>query len=141
MIHAPFGYALRAARDSELRAEAIGLDAVRIRLGAFVIAALGAGLAGGVYAYGKGSVFPTYISIPKSIDALLMVLLGGVQTVSGPIVGALAYHTLFLTVLQAFTWWRFILGLAIVLLVLAFPQGIAGFVRQRWERARGPEAA
>jgi branched-chain amino acid transport system permease protein len=141
IIFAPFGYALRAARDSELRAEAIGLNAVRVRLGAFVIAALGAGLAGGVYAYAKGSVFPTYISIPKSIDALLMVLLGGVQTVSGPIVGALAFHTLFLTVLQAFTWWRFILGLAIVLLVLAFPQGIAGFVRQRWERARGPEAA
>jgi len=141
VIFAPFGYALRAARDSELRAEAIGLNAVRLRLGAFVIAAFGAGLAGGVYAYAKGSVFPTYISIPKSIDALLMVLLGGVQTVSGPIVGALAFHTLFLTVLQAFTWWRFILGLAIVLLVLAFPQGIAGFVRQRWERARGLEAA
>lgn len=140
-IYAPFGYALRAARDSELRAEAIGLNAVRIRLGAFVIAALGAGLAGGVYAYAKGSVFPTYISIPKSIDALLMVLLGGVQTVSGPIVGALAFHTLFLTVLQAFTWWRFILGLSIVVLVLAFPQGIAGFVRSRYERVRGLEGA
>ncbi|MFQ3622114.1 MAG: ABC transporter permease, partial [Acetobacteraceae bacterium] len=129
IIYAPFGYALRAARDSELRAEAIGLSAVSLRLGAFVIAALAAGVAGGVYAYAKGSVFPTYISIPKSIDGLLMVLLGGVQTVSGPIVGAIAFHGLFLSLLQWVEWWRATLGAAIVLLVLAFPEGIAGFAQ------------
>jgi branched-chain amino acid transport system permease protein len=140
-IFAPFGYGLRAARDSELRAEAIGLDIVRLRLVAFTIAAAAAGLAGGVYAYAKGSVFPTYISIPKSVDALLMVLLGGVQTVTGPIVGALAFHGLFVGILQATAYWRAALGAAIVLLVLAFPLGIAGFARARWERARGMEAA
>jgi branched-chain amino acid transport system permease protein len=141
IIFSPFGYALRAARDSELRAEAIGLDIARLRLAAFTIAAAAAGLAGGIYAYAKGSVFPTYISIPKSVDALLMVLLGGVQTVSGPIVGAIAYHGLFVGILQATAYWRAALGLAIVLLVLAFPEGIAGFTRSRWERARGIEAA
>lgn len=141
MIFSPFGYALRAARDSELRAEAIGLDAARLRLAAFVIAAASAGLAGGLYAYAKGSVFPTYISIPKSVDALLMVLLGGVQTVTGPIVGALAFHGLFVGILQATAYWRAALGGVIVLLVLAFPLGIAGFARARWERARGFEAA
>ncbi|MCS6920841.1 MAG: ABC transporter permease, partial [Elioraea sp.] len=136
-IYAPFGYALRAARDSELRAEAIGLDAARLRLVAFALAAVAAGIAGGVYAYAKGSVFPTYISIPKSVDALLMVLLGGVQTVSGPIVGAIAFHGLFLTLLQWVEWWRAALGLAIVALVLAFPEGIAGFVQRRWEARFG----
>lgn len=136
-IYAPFGYALRAARDSELRAEAIGLDAARLRLVAFAFAAVAAGIAGGVYAYAKGSVFPTYISIPKSVDALLMVLLGGVQTVSGPIVGAIAFHGLFLTLLQWVEWWRAALGLAIVALVLAFPEGIAGFVQRRWEARFG----
>ncbi|WP_144299387.1 ABC transporter permease [Elioraea rosea] len=140
-VFSPFGYGLRAARDSELRAEAIGLDTARLRLAAFAIAAAAAGLAGGVYAYAKGSVFPTYISIPKSVDALLMVLLGGVQTVTGPIVGAIAYHGLFVGILQATAYWRAALGLAIVVLVLAFPQGIAGFARDRWERARGLEAA
>lgn len=140
-VFSPFGYGLRAARDSELRAEAIGLDTARLRLAAFAIAAAGAGLAGGVYAYAKGSVFPTYISIPKSVDALLMVLLGGVQTVTGPIVGAIAYHGLFVGILQATQYWRAALGLAIVVLVLAFPQGIAGFARARWERAKGLEAA
>jgi branched-chain amino acid transport system permease protein len=140
-VFSPFGYGLRAARDSELRADAIGLDIARLRLVAFTIAAAAAGLAGGVYAYAKGSVFPTYISIPKSVDALLMVLLGGVQTVTGPIVGAIAYHGLFVGILQTTAYWRAALGAVIVLLVLAFPLGIAGFARARWERARGVEAA
>ena len=91
VILSPLGYAVRAARDSPLRAEAIGLHTARLRLAAFTLAGAAAGLAGGVYAYAKGGVFPTYVSIPKSVDALLMVLLGGVQTLSGPVVGALAY--------------------------------------------------
>ncbi len=78
-------------RDSPLRAEATGLDVQRLQWAGFTLAAIGAGLAGGLFAYFKGSVFPTYISIPKSVDALLMVLLGGVQTVSGPIVGAFVF--------------------------------------------------
>ena len=78
VVHAPFGYALRAQRDNALRAEAIGIDAFRIRWRAFALAAAAAGVAGGLFAYGKGSVFPTFMGIPRSVDALLMVLLGGV---------------------------------------------------------------
>jgi ABC-type uncharacterized transport system permease subunit len=65
-----------------MRAAAIGLDAARLRLAAFTIAGAAAGLAGGLTAFSKGSVFPTYISITRSVDALLMVLLGGVQTIA-----------------------------------------------------------
>jgi branched-chain amino acid transport system permease protein len=126
VIYAPFGSAIRAARDSALRAEAIGLPVQRLRLAAFTLAGAAAGLAGGLYAYAKGSVFPTYISIPKSVDALLMVLLGGVNTVTGPIVGALAYTGLYDTLLRATDLWRLVLGAAIVLLVVLFPEGIAG---------------
>ena len=131
VIYAPLGYAIRATRDSALRAEAIGLDTQRLRLVAFTLAGAAAGLAGGVYAYAKGSVFPTYISIPKSVDALLMVLLGGVQTVAGPIVGALAYVGLYDALLRATDLWRLVLGAAIVVLVLLFPQGIAGAAQRR----------
>ncbi|GAC1345201.1 MAG: ABC transporter permease [Acetobacteraceae bacterium] len=140
MLYAPFGSALRAARDSPLRAEAIGLDTQLLRLAAFAVSGSAAGLAGGLYAYAKGSVFPTYISIPKSIDALLMVLLGGVQTMSGPLVGALAYVGLYDTLLRATDLWRLALGAAILVLVLAFPEGIAGAVARMWGRrgaARG----
>ena len=135
VLYSPFGYALRASRDSPLRAEAIGLDTQRIRLVAFVIAGVAAGLAGAVFTYAKGSVFPGFVSIPRSIDALLMVLLGGVQTMAGPIVGALAYTVLHDGLLRLTGLWRLVLGLAIVVLVLAFPEGIAGAVQRRLQRA------
>nr|WP_283949866.1 ABC transporter permease [Limobrevibacterium gyesilva] len=136
MLYAPFGYALRAARDSALRAEAVGLDTTRIRLAAFTLAGTAAGLAGGLSAYSNGSVFPTYISIGRSVDALVMVLLGGVQTIAGPVVGALAYTGLFDALLLVTDLWRLVLGAAIVVLVLAFPQGIAGTVQRLWLRGR-----
>jgi len=136
VLYAPFGYALRAGRDSRLRAEAIGLDTARLRLFAFAIAGAAAGLAGGLYAYSKGSVFPTYISIPKSVDALLMVLLGGVQTMTGPIVGAVAYVGLYDVLLRATDLWRLALGAAIIMLVLLFPEGIAGAAQRVWARSR-----
>ena len=131
-IFAPFGYGLRATRDSPLRADAIGIDPRRVRLAAFATAGAAAGLAGALAAYSKGSVFPTYVSISRSVDALLMVLLGGVQTITGPIVGAIAYTGLFDVLLRATDLWRFVLGAAIVALVLAFPQGIAGAVQRGW---------
>ncbi|MBY0336211.1 MAG: ABC transporter permease [Acetobacteraceae bacterium] len=133
-IFSPFGYALRAGRDSPLRAEAIGMDGFRIRWFAFVLAAVAAGIAGGVFAYAKGSVFPTYMAIPRSVDALLMVLLGGVQTVSGPIVGALAYTWLHEQLMRLFELWRLFLGGVILALVLFFPQGLAGAIGRRGGR-------
>jgi branched-chain amino acid transport system permease protein len=136
VIFAPFGYALRAGRDSPLRAEAIGLPVSRIQWGAFVLAAVAAGVAGGLYAYLKGSVFPTYMAIPKSVDALLMVLLGGVQTVSGPLVGAFAFKGLEEQLMKATDYWRFILGAVIVVLVVAFPQGLAGAADRLARRGR-----
>jgi branched-chain amino acid transport system permease protein len=136
IIYAPFGYALRAGRDSPLRAEAIGINLMRVQWAAFALAAGFAGLAGGLFAFFKGSVFPTYISIPRSVDALLMVLLGGVQTVSGPIVGAAVFAGLQEQLTRLTDLWRLVMGVAIIALVLAFPQGIAGFVAARWARYR-----
>jgi branched-chain amino acid transport system permease protein len=135
ILYAPFGYALRAVRDSALRAEAIGLPGTGLRLAAFVIAGAAAGLSGALSAFSKGSVFPATISLGRSVDVLLMVLLGGVQTMTGPIVGALVYTGLYDALLLATSAWRLALGAAIVLLVLAFPQGIAGAVQQAWRRA------
>jgi branched-chain amino acid transport system permease protein len=136
VLFSPFGYALRAARDSQARAEAIGMNTARLRLAALVLAGAAAGLAGGVSAYSKGSVFPGTIGIGRSVDALLMVLLGGVHTLAGPIVGAVAYTGLFDLLLLATDQWRLVLGAAIVLLVLAFPQGLAGAAQRLWLRGR-----
>jgi branched-chain amino acid transport system permease protein len=133
-LYAPFGYALRAGRDAPMRAEALGLPVPALRLAAFALAGAAAGLSGGVFAYAKGSVFPTYISIGRSVDALIMVLLGGVETMAGPVVGALAYTGLYDGLLTVTDHWRLVLGAAIVLLVLAFPDGIAGVSLRLWQR-------
>ncbi len=131
MALAPFGFALRATRDSELRAEAIGIDAHRTRWLAFSAGGLFAGLAGALHAFHKGSVFPTTLSIPVSVDALIMVLLGGVQTLIGPLIGALAYHGLATELTRVTDHWRLLLGLAIVTLAVVFPEGIVGYARRR----------
>ena len=136
VLFSPFGYALRAARDAPARAQASGLFPARLRLLAFAIAGAAAGLAGAVGAYAKGSVFPTAISITRSVDALVMVLLGGVQTMAGPVVGALAYTGLYDVLIRATDLWRLVLGLAIIGLVLAFPQGIAGAAQSLGGRGR-----
>ncbi len=128
----PFGYALRAGRDSPMRSDAIGIDVRRQQWAAFALAGAVAGLAGGLHAYHKGSVFPNLLSIPQSIDGLVMVLLGGVQTLSGPMVGAAVYHTLMVEVMRSTEYWRVIVGAAIILLCVAFPDGIVGFVRKRF---------
>ncbi|MFO1028988.1 MAG: ABC transporter permease [Acetobacteraceae bacterium] len=135
-LYAPFGYALRATRDSERRAAAIGLHAPALRLVALALSGAAAGLAGALAAFSKGSVFPTYVSIGRSVDALIMVLLGGVQTMAGPVVGALVYTGLFDALLLVTTLWRLVLGLAIIGLVLAFPLGIAGTTQRLWLRGR-----
>jgi branched-chain amino acid transport system permease protein len=133
VVFSPFGYALRAARDSAVRSDAIGIDVRRQQWAAFVLAGAAAGLAGVLHAYHKGSVFPNVLAIPQSVDALVMVLLGGLQTLSGPVVGAAVYHSLLAEVMRSTEYWRAIVGTVIVLLVVAFPQGIAGAVRSVFE--------
>ena len=133
-IFSPFGYALRASRDSPLRSDAIGIDVRRHQWAAFTLAGAAAGLAGALYVFHKGSVFPTVLSISQSIDALVMVLLGGVQTLSGPLAGAGVYSELKTELMRATDFWRVAVGASIILLVVAFPQGIVGFIRQRFDK-------
>jgi len=93
---------------------------------AFVIAGAFAGLAGALFAYSKGSVSPEIIAVGKSVDGLVMVLLGGIQALAGPIAGAAAYQVLQDYLAGATQYWHAWLGAAILLLVLVFPRGIAG---------------
>jgi branched-chain amino acid transport system permease protein len=135
LIDAPFGYALRAARDSELRAEAIGLAIRRQRWLAFTVAGAAAGLSGGLYAFSRGSVDPTLLGIPVSVDALTMLLLGGLQTLAGPFAGAAVLHSLRDLIMPLTGLWRLMLGLSIIAMVLLFPRGLVGTL-QAWREGR-----
>jgi branched-chain amino acid transport system permease protein len=140
ILYSPFGYAMRAGRDSPLRAEAIGIDVRSVQWFAFAIAGLFAGIAGALFAFSKGSISPDLLGIPRSVDALVMVLLGGVQTLVGPVVGAAIFTWLQDEIARATEYWRAILGLVILLLVIAFPQGIAGFAGRLLARRRSAQS-
>ncbi|UCE54904.1 MAG: ABC transporter permease [Desulfobacterales bacterium] len=133
LIFTPFGYAMRACRDSALRAESIGINIRNHQWFAFAIAGGFAGLAGGIYVFSKGSVFPDEMAIPRSFDFLLMVLLGGVDTIFGPIVGSAAFIWLH-DKISRIDFWQFILGSIFIVLVVAFPQGIVGYFNRRFGR-------
>jgi len=133
----PFGRALRGARDSPLRAEAIGVDVRATRWKAFALAGAFAGLAGGLYAYSKGSISPETLAIPRSVDALVMVLLGGLNATFGPVLGAAAFTWGQDALARATDYWRAALGAAILAIVLVVPNGIGGLLAALRPSGRG----
>jgi len=137
ILFSPFGYAMRAGRDSPLRAEAIGINVKRMQWIAFAIAGAAAGIAGGLYAFAKGSISPETVDVNRSIDGIVMVLLGGLESLGGPIAGAGIYAVLQDSVMRQTQYWHALLGVIILVLVLAFPGGIAGVVAKRIGARRG----
>lgn len=126
ILRAPLGYCMRASRDAPMRAQAMGLNVAWIQWWGFVISAGFAGLAGALFAFSKGSISPDVMGIPRSVDALVMVLLGGIHATAGPIVGAFSFTVLQDALARGTDYWRAVLGGVMLLLVLVFPHGIAG---------------
>jgi len=118
MAHTPFGYALRASRDSPLRASAIGIDVRATQWLAFILTGSAAGVAGALFAFSKGSISPETLSVQRSVDGLVMVLLGGVHTLTGPVWGAAGFTWLQDVMARSVEYWRAAIGAAILLLVL-----------------------
>jgi branched-chain amino acid transport system permease protein len=125
----PFGYALRGARDSALRAASSGIDVRARRIEGLAIAAAFAGVAGALFAYSKGGVAPDALSIPRSVDVLVMMLLGGQNALFGPLLGATAFTWLADLLARVTEYWRACVGVAILLIVSVFPNGIGGTFR------------
>jgi branched-chain amino acid transport system permease protein len=134
MLHAPIGVALRGSRDSPLRAAAIGIAVPRLQWIAFVVAGTVAGLAGALFAFAKGTISPETLAVGRSVDGLVMVLLGGVHAVSGPWVGAALFTWLQDTVARQTDYWRALLGIVMLALILVFPLGVAGGLKRLFVR-------
>ncbi|HLX80180.1 MAG TPA: ABC transporter permease [Burkholderiales bacterium] len=130
-MYSPFGYALRACRDSPLRAESIGIDVRATQWAAFACAGLAAGVAGALYAFSKGSISPDVLGIQRSVDGLVMVMLGGIQTLSGPAWGAALLTWLQDAAARNIDYWRAVVGIAILALVLILPNGIGSLFQSR----------
>lgn len=88
IINSPFGYSLRGIGQNELRMRSLGYNTWVCRYVAYVLAGLFAGVAGVLFAYSNGFVHPNHIGVPTSVSVLIMIVIGGSKTLSGPIVGA-----------------------------------------------------
>jgi branched-chain amino acid transport system permease protein len=130
-IYSPFGYALRAGRDSPLRADAIGIDVRATQWAAFTFAGLAAGVAGALYAFSKGSISPDAMGIQRSVDGLVMVMLGGIQTLTGPLWGAALFTWLQDAAARNLDYWRAVVGIVILGLILVLPNGIGSFFQAK----------
>jgi ABC-type branched-subunit amino acid transport system ATPase component/ABC-type branched-subunit amino acid transport system permease subunit len=121
-----FGRAMRAVAQSETAARALGINPISLRVLAFVIAAMTAGLAGALYAYLNRYVNPDTFSFADSIRFLLMVILGGAGTTLGPLVGA-GVLTWIPNVLQQFGKWQlFAYGALLAIVIFVLPRGVVG---------------
>jgi branched-chain amino acid transport system permease protein len=131
LLRSLFGRVLEGIRVNEHRMQAIGFDTYRYKLAAFTIAGTLGGAAGHMWAMHKGLVNPEIVGWHKSAEALLMILLGGLGSLAGPIVGALAYTALG-EVAGILTERKLLIeGLVILAVVLALPRGLTGFRLQR----------
>ena len=84
-----------------------------------------------MFAFLKGSVFPDVASIPTSVDALVMMLLGGMGSIAGPLAGAAGYTALRIGLSSHTDIWRMVVGGVIVVLVLVLPGGLLGGTRRK----------
>ncbi|GIX47235.1 MAG: branched-chain amino acid ABC transporter permease [Candidatus Tectimicrobiota bacterium] len=133
LLRSPFGLTLRAIRDNPRRALTVGLGVASHQYAAFVIAGFFAGVAGVLFAFQKGSVFPDYLFVLKSLEPLVMILLGGMQSFAGPLLGAGLYKLLDTVVTAYVEYWSALLGLILIALVLLCPQGLTGAVPSGWQ--------
>lgn len=128
-----FGMALRAVKQDPVSAAMAGVDVVRARLIAWLVSALIAGLAGGVYAWGISVFYPDAVfTLQFSVFAIVFALFGGVGTVIGPVVGAALLYVLYAAIgISTPQYFQFIYGGLIVLLVLFLPSGLLSLLQRR----------
>jgi branched-chain amino acid transport system permease protein len=136
IVHSPFGKALQAIRDNEVRAEFVGVQVRRYRYVAFLVSGVFTGLAGVLWVPLNGLTTPDVLYWPFSGRIVFMAVLGGFRTFAGPIVGAFAYNYLEVWAVGATVYWQLVVGVILVALVLAMPTGLVGTAGQLLARLR-----
>ena len=137
LMHSLVGRTFLAVRNSEALARAVGIDAGRTHQLSFVISAALAALGGALYAPFLGSIGPDVGDVPMTFNMLVYLMIGGVASLPGPIVGTLLIMGLMqaLTVVQDYQ--MMVLGPILIVVVIFFPQGIAGLGKRVFDRVAG----
>ena len=126
LIRSPFGKSLLGIRERELRMRILGYNVWLQKYVAFIIAGGFGGLSGVLWAHTNGIVTPETVVLTTSVDALLMVVLGGAGTLVGGAIGAAIVFGLREYVSTLVPWWQYVLGAVYVLTILYLPMGLMG---------------
>lgn len=136
LVHSTYGRGFLATHDDEIASEAVGLNTTRYKIVAFVVAAFFAGIAGGLYGHFKMTITPTGFDFTKSIEIVVMVILGGMGNTLGVILAA-ALLTLLPELLRPVAEYRMVIySFLLIVLMLARPQGLFNF---NWRRRPAPK--
>jgi branched-chain amino acid transport system permease protein len=149
IVHSTYGRGFLAVRDDEIAAEAMGINTTKYKVLAFVLAAFFAGIAGGLYAHFKQFIHPEGFNFMKSVDIVVMVILGGMGSMVGVCVAAVLLTILpevlrWVAKIEALPQWAreiaenrmIIYSLILIILMLARPQGLfAGWVKKKTRTA------
>jgi ABC-type branched-subunit amino acid transport system permease subunit len=135
IVRTPFGRALQAVRDNETRARFIGINVPSLRWVAFVMSAIVSGFGGAMLCFLQGGMSTLEFQWLRSADVLVMVLLGGLGTLYGPVFGAIFFTFVFTTLISWFPReWQIYMGLMFLIVVLFLPDGFAGILAQLTRR-------
>ena len=132
LVRSPFGRTLAGIRENEERMRMLGYDTFRAKLVAMVISGLFCGAAGAAWALLFGYIGAGFASIQYSILPLLWVLVGGAATMLGPLVGTALMFYLVDYASELTSAYLLLVGVALILIVLFFPKGVLGTLRERW---------
>jgi len=125
VVASPLGLSIRSVGQDRWRAEALGLAPRRVQLVAFVISAMFAGVAGTLFAVSQGAAFPDYAGLGFTLDALIMVVIGGLHSFWGGVIGAVIFSQLRHWAPLVTDHWSLLLGIILLAIVIALPHGVA----------------
>jgi branched-chain amino acid transport system permease protein len=137
IVHSPFGKALQAIRDNEIRAQFLGVRIRHYRWLAFLISGSFTGLAGILWVPLNGLVTPDILYWPFSGEIVFMTVLGGFRTFTGPIIGAVLFNYLKTYAVASTEYWQMLLGVVLLVLVMVLPTGVAGTAARIYSKLTG----
>lgn len=133
ILRSKYGLSLTAVRDSEVASESLGINVKKVKLLVYLISAFGCGMAGALIFITKLRVSPeAAFSIDWTVIMFFIVVIGGIGTIEGPIIGTIVYFTLRETLNGFGTWYLIILGLFTIIVMIKYPQGLWGLIKNRF---------